>query len=176
MEYTYKENSDIWSLILHMLLNELQQATVEEDDDNTSAGFVDEQLVNTENPMPPLTTATEVEIEEVVDDQARPLSIREARELQENNDDDYDPAVENEVGSNDDEEEQVVPATVVGQKGTSDEIDKTLIPDDWHFPGFLAFVAWGPFCDPADRLKTVLITRGCTMFLFVSSSPYFFCY
>ena len=147
------------------LLTELQ-ASVDNGDDNTSEGFVEEQLPNEDPPMPALENATEVEIVEEVDD-VPPLTTREANELAANGDEDFQLEEEEVIASEGEEvitaeveqEDEVVEATVVDNTvNLLKQIDRSLIPDHWHFPGFLAFVAWGPFCAPVDRLRTVLVT------------------
>ena len=35
--------------------------------------------------------------------------------------------------------------------------DTSAIYNSWFFPGYMAFVAWGPFCDKEYRLCTVLV-------------------
>lgn len=99
--------------------------------------------------MPPLGTGTE---EELPDDDVLPMTRAEEQELHNNDDGDYIPSTED----NDDENEDVVEAVVV-QEEKKGEVDKSLIPDDWFFPGFIAFVAWGPFADKESRLRTVLL-------------------
>lgn len=38
-----------------------------------------------------------------------------------------------------------------------DDNDDNYVPRTWTFLGFMAFVLWGPFADPDDRLKIVLV-------------------
>ena len=38
------------------------------------------------------------------------------------------------------------------------EKDKSVIPQDWFFPSYFAFVMWGPFAEPKNRL-TLMETK-----------------
>ena len=44
--------------------------------------------------------------------------------------------------------------------GESDDFrdDEMEVPDDYIFPGFFAFVAWGPFALPDDRIRFINTT------------------
>ncbi len=37
------------------------------------------------------------------------------------------------------------------KKGDNDN-DKVILPEGYMFPGFMAFMVWGPFTDPSNRL------------------------
>ena len=39
----------------------------------------------------------------------------------------------------------------------ANSVKNTIVPDAFFFPGYMAFIAWGPFCDKKTRLRTVLV-------------------
>ena len=120
-------------------MSQLEEAATDGGADDTSLSLVEDQCPEISNqPMPPLEQAEEL---------PPPISRAEANELKTNNDADYDPNTFEEEG---DEE--------LGKTSSVEDQDENIVPDDWFFPGYMAFIAWGPFAEPAIRLKTVLIT------------------
>ena len=54
-----------------------------------------------------------------------------------------------------DEEEHLSEEDEDGSEGS--DVNNTIVPDSFFFPGYMAFIAWGPFCDKKTRLRTVLV-------------------
>ena len=72
----------------------------------------------------------------------QPITAREANALAQANDADF---VEDEEEDDDDGD------------SNSNPIDTSSVPDSFFFPGYMAFIAWGPFCEKLYRLRTVLL-------------------
>ena len=116
------------------ILSEMQGITDNNnDDDETSLGLVNE-----------LGGGDDVEEEKEGVLNTPELPRKEAEELEKNNDEDY---VDEEHVESDDNED--------GNEANS--VKNTIVPDAFFFPGYMAFIAWGPFCDKRTRLRTVLV-------------------
>lgn len=116
------------------ILSEMQEITDKNnDDDDTSIGLVQELGGN-----------DDIEEGKEYVPNAPQLQRKEAEELQQNNDEDY--VDKEEIGSDDDED-----------GSEADSINNTIVPQSYFFPGYMAFIAWGPFCDKRTRLRTVLV-------------------
>ena len=73
----------------------------------------------------------------------------DANEVDEGNDDESDNHDNDDTNSGDDE---IVPGENTPTKMASKPSYLNHIPNDWFFPGFMSFVAYGPFVDANDRL------------------------
>ena len=120
------------------LMDEMQDE-VDANADETSAGFADS--IDDDHPQ-------DVVVEKMPD--LPNMTDKERRELARSGDEDYVPDAEvvDDEGEEDEEEED----------NQGDDQDGKFVPPNFFFPGFMAFVLWGPFCSPDDRLRTVLVS------------------
>ena len=137
-----REEEELWSKIS----NEIR---VDNNDDNSQA--MASEVVgdnnnenNVQHPMPPLPNMTR----------------KERESLEQAGDEDYIPDTENNENSDEDEGGDITNTN--NNDGDNDnngenDVEEDQVPAAWTFPGFMAFVLWGPFAESDVRLKTVLI-------------------
>ena len=125
------------------LMLQLEEAATDGGADDISLSLVEDQCPEfAHQQMPPLEQAEELLL---------PISRAEVNELKTSNDADYDP-------NGDQEEDDEELCETKGDDNSFEDHDENIVPDDWFFPGYMAFIAWGPFAEPVIRLRTVLIT------------------